>query len=65
LVNSSLSKKNKEEKNPLSFVVVMMTSKKMMKEMPKRDETVISDDPRIGIGIYASLTRWVQAESRI
>jgi hypothetical protein len=29
----------------------MMTSKKMMKEMPKRDETVIYDDPRIGIGI--------------
>jgi hypothetical protein len=29
----------------------MMTSKKMMKETPKRDETVIHDDPRFGIGI--------------
>jgi hypothetical protein len=30
----------------------MMTStKKMMKETPKRDETVIHDDPRIRIGI--------------
>jgi hypothetical protein len=29
----------------------MMKSKKMMKETPKRDETVIPDDPRIGIGI--------------
>jgi hypothetical protein len=29
----------------------MMTSKKMMKETPRRDGTVIHDDPRIGIGI--------------
>jgi hypothetical protein len=29
----------------------MMTSKKMMKETPKRFEKVVPDDPRIGIGI--------------
>jgi hypothetical protein len=30
----------------------MMTFKKMMKETPKREETVILDDPRIGIGLH-------------
>jgi hypothetical protein len=29
----------------------MMTPKKMMSEAPKRDEMVILDDPRIGIGL--------------
>jgi hypothetical protein len=29
----------------------MMTSKNMMKEMPKNDGKAIPDDPRIGIGI--------------
>jgi hypothetical protein len=33
------------------LIVAMMTSKKMMKETPKRGGTVIHDDPRIGSGI--------------
>jgi hypothetical protein len=40
----------RRRKKPLSAIVAMMTPKKMMKETPKRDEKVIPDDPRIGIG---------------
>jgi hypothetical protein len=40
-----------ETKKKNGWVVAMMTSNKMMKETPKRNGTVIHDDPRIGIGI--------------
>jgi hypothetical protein len=42
---------NKEKQNLPCFIAVMMTSQKMMKVTAKCDETVIPDDPRIGIGL--------------
>jgi hypothetical protein len=38
------------KKRKTCLIVAMMTSKKIMKEMPKHKK-VIPDDPRIGIGI--------------
>jgi hypothetical protein len=45
-----LIQEEQQKGNSFSLIVVMMTFKKIMKETSKREETVILDNPRIGIG---------------
>jgi hypothetical protein len=46
-----LIQEEQRKENSFSLIVVMMTFKKIIEETPKREETVILDDPRIGVGL--------------